>query len=510
MQLPGVLVDVTMPAVSASIEEMSTSQTTAPPAKTTGDTSFFGHPKMLASLFSVEMWERFSFYGMQGILLYYMYFTAEQGGLSIDKGLAAGLVGAYGGGVYLSTILGAWLADRVFGSEKVLFGAAIMIMMGHIALALIPGIPGLIAGLVLVGVGSGGLKANATALVGTLYDEKDERRDAGFSIFYMGINIGGLIGPLVTGWLQESNGFHWGFGAAAVGMAIGLVIYALGRKRLPAEAHRVPNPLPAKDRTKYGLIFLGILVVIGVLLGTGIVNADNLARSMAYAAIGASVIYLFLIFRSPLVTGLERKRVLAFIPLYIASAAFWALFQQQFTFIAVYSEEKLDRNLFGWEMPAAWVQSINPVFIIIFAGVMAALWTKLGSRQPSSPFKFSMGLFIMGLAFLAFIPLAGGGKTPLLALVGILFLFTLAELCLSPIGLSVSTKLAPKAFHTQMVALFFLSVSLGTTLAGILAGLYNPDNELPYFLGIGGVAVVLAVALAAATPAIKKLMAGVR
>ncbi|MFJ4209466.1 peptide MFS transporter [Paenarthrobacter sp. NPDC089675] len=499
-----------MPAVSASIEEMSTPQTTAPPAKTTGDTSFFGHPKMLASLFSVEMWERFSFYGMQGILLYYMYFTADQGGLSIDKGLAAGLVGAYGGGVYLSTILGAWLADRLFGSEKVLFGAAIMIMTGHIALALIPGIPGLIAGLVLVGVGSGGLKANATALVGTLYGEKDERRDAGFSIFYMGINIGGLIGPLVTGWLQESNGFHWGFGAAAVGMAIGLVIYAFGRKRLPEEAHRVPNPLPAKDRTKYGLIFLGILAVIGVLLGTGIVNADNLARSMAYAAIGASMIYLFLIFRSPLVSGLERKRVLAFIPLYIASAAFWALFQQQFTFIAVYSEEKLDRNLFGWEMPAAWVQSINPVFIIIFAGVMAALWTKLGSRQPSSPFKFAMGLFIMGLAFLAFIPLAGDGKTPLLALVGILFLFTLAELCLSPIGLSVSTKLAPKAFHTQMVALFFLSVSLGTTLAGILAGLYNPDNELPYFLGIGGVAVVLAVALAAATPAIKKLMAGVR
>ncbi|WP_426005120.1 peptide MFS transporter [Paenarthrobacter sp. NyZ202] len=499
-----------MPAVSASIEEMSTPQTTATPAKTPGDTSFFGHPKMLASLFSVEMWERFSFYGMQGILLYYMYFTADQGGLSIDKGLAAGLVGAYGGGVYLSTILGAWLADRVFGSEKVLFGSAIMIMAGHIALALLPGIPGLIAGLVLVGIGSGGLKANATALVGTLYGEKDERRDAGFSIFYMGINIGGLIGPLVTGWLQESRGFHWGFGAAAVGMAIGLAIYAFGRKKLPEEAHRVPNPLPAAERTRYGLIFLGILAVIGVLLGTGIVNADNLARSMAYAAIGASVIYLFLIFRSPLVSALERKRVVAFIPLYVASAAFWALFQQQFTFIAVYSEEKLDRNLFGWEMPAAWVQSINPVFIIIFAGVMAALWTKLGSRQPSSPFKFSMGLFIMGLAFLAFIPLAGDGKTPLLALVGILLLFTLAELCLSPIGLSVSTKLAPKAFHTQMVALFFLSVSLGTTLAGILAGLYNPDDELPYFLGIGGVAVVLAIALAVASPAIKKLMAGVR
>ena len=489
---------------------MSTTHLSQPTATTPGDTSFFGHPKMLASLFSVEMWERFSFYGMQGILLYYMYFTAAEGGLGIEQGLAAGLVGAYGGGVYLSTILGAWLADRLFGSEKVLFGSAILIMAGHLGLAFVPGIPGLIAGLVLVGVGSGGLKANATALVGSLYREKDERRDAGFSIFYMGINAGALIGPLVTGWLQESQGFHWGFGAAAVGMAVGLVIYALGRKNLPEEAHRVHNPLPADERTRYGLRFAAIAAVVAVLLATGIVNAENLAMSMAYAAIGASVLYFALIFSSKQVNGTERRRVAAFIPLYIASAAFWALFQQQFTFIAVYSEEKLDRNLFGWEMPAAWVQSINPVFIIIFAGVMAALWTRLGRKQPGSALKFSIGLFVMGLAFLAFIPLAGDGKTPLLALVGILFLFTLAELFLSPIGLSVTTKLAPAAFRTQMVALFFLSVSLGTTLAGILSGLYNPEDELPYFIGIGGTAMLLAVGLAAASPAIKKLMGGVR
>ncbi len=489
---------------------MSTTHLPDSPATKPGDTSFFGHPKMLASLFSVEMWERFSFYGMQGILLYYMYFSAAQGGLEIEQGLAAGLIGAYGGGVYLSTILGAWLADRLLGSERVLFGAAVLIMAGHIALALVPGIPGLVAGLVLVGVGSGGLKANATALVGSLYGAKDERRDAGFSIFYMGINAGALIGPLLTGWLQESYGFHWGFGAAAAGMALGLTVYAAGRSKLPAEAHRVPNPLPVAERRKYGLIFAGIAVIIGALLVTGTITADNLAMSMAYAAIGASVLYFALIFSSRKVDATERGRVAAFIPLYIASAAFWALFQQQFTFIAVYSEEKLDRNLFGWEMPAAWVQSINPVFIIIFAGIMAALWTRLGRRQPGSALKFSVGLFVMGLAFLAFIPLAGDGKTPLLALVGILFLFTLAELFLSPIGLSVTTKLAPEAFQTQMVALFFLSVSLGTTVAGILAGLYNPDDELPYFIGIGGTAMLLAAGLAAASPFIRKLMAGVR
>ena len=207
-----------------------------------------------------------------------MYFTAAEGGLGIDKALAASLVGAYGGGVYLSTILGAWLADRLFGSERVLFGSAVMIMAGHVALALIPGIPGLIAGLVLVGVGSGGLKANATALVGSLYGEKDDRRDAGFSIFYMGINAGALIGPLVTGWLQESQGFHWGFAAAAVGMAVGLAIYAAG----PQEAARGGPPgaatrCPPRERTKYGLIFVGIAAVIAVLLATGAVNAENLA-----------------------------------------------------------------------------------------------------------------------------------------------------------------------------------------------------------------------------------------
>jgi POT family proton-dependent oligopeptide transporter len=326
----------------------------------------------------------------------------------------------------------------------------------------------------------------------------------------MGINAGALIGPLVTGWLQESQGFHWGFGAAAVGMAVGLVVYAMGRKRLPAESQRVAHPLPDAERRKYGLIFVGIAAVIAVLLFTGTVNAKNLATSMAYAAIGASVIYFALIFSSKKVDATERGRVAAFIPLYIASAAFWALFQQQFTFIAVYSEEKLDRNFFGWEMPAAWVQSINPVFIIIFAGIMAALWTRLGRKQPGSALKFSIGLFVMGLAFLAFIPLSGDGKTPLLALAGILLLFTLAELFLSPIGLSVTTKLAPKAFHTQMVALFFLSVSLGTTLAGILSGLYNPKDELPYFIGVGGTAILLAVGMAAASPAIKKLMGGVR
>jgi POT family proton-dependent oligopeptide transporter len=348
------------------------------------DKTFLGHPRMLANLFSVELWERFSFYGMQGILLYYMYYSVADGGLGIDEGTATGLVGAYGGGVYLSTILGAWLADRILGSEKVLFYSAVMIMFGHIALALLPGGLGLAVGLVLVGVGSGGLKANATSLVGALYAEGDERRDAGFSIFYMGINIGGLLGPLLTGLAWTELGFHYGFGLAALGMAIGLTQYALTRKNLPATAHAVTNPLPSGRMGRLGLIAAGALVVIVLAFTTGLVTPANLAQTMAYLAIAASVAYFVVILRSKRVTAIERKRVYSFIPLFIASAAFWALFQQQFTVVAIYADRSLDRNLFGWVMPPSFVQSINPIFIIIFAAVFAALWTKLGGMtQPN-------------------------------------------------------------------------------------------------------------------------------
>lgn len=479
--------------------------TVSPSTTGTGKT-FFGHPGALANLFSVEMWERFSFYGMQALLAYYMYFSATEGGLGMEQGLALSLVGAYGGAVYLSTILGAWVSDRLLGPERVLFISAIVIMGGHLALALLPGVVGLAIGLVMVAVGSGGLKANATALVGSLYSKEDPKADAGFSIFYMGVNIGGLVGPLLTGLLHKHFGFHVGFGAAAVGMALGLVIYGFGRKNLPESVRQVANPLPTAERKRYLLIFAAVLVVIVLAFTLKIVTPENLASTIAYVVIAASIIYFVLILRSPRVDATERKHVYAFIPFYIASAAFWALFQQQFTFIAAYSAERLDRHLFGWEMPASWVQSINPVFIVLLAGVFATMWTKLGSRQPRTSVKFGLSLVVVGIAFLCFIPLNSLAKTPLLALVGILLLCTIAELLLSPIGQAVTTKLAPAAFGTQMIALFFLSVSLGTTLSGVLAGYYTEGNEVTYFLWLGGTAVVLGLAMFAATPALKKLM----
>jgi len=474
--------------------------------------TFFGQPWPLANLFGVELWERFSFYGMQGILLIYLYYSAAEGGLGIDKGTAASIVGAYGGTVYLSTVVGAWLADRLFGAERVLFYSAAVVMAGHISLALLPGLLGVGVGLVLVALGSGGVKANATSLVGTLYAEDDPRRDAGFSLFYLGINVGALVGPLLTGLLQQNAGFHYGFGLAAVGMALGLTQYAFGRKRLPEAAGEVPNPLPASRRPLAIAVGVAVAVVIAVLAMTGLLPADKLSTIVIVLSALAATAYIVVILSSRHVDRVERHRVVAFIPLFVASAAFWSLYQQQFTVVTFYSDSRLDRNLFGWEMPVSWVQSINPVFIILLSGVFAALWTRLGDRQPSTPVKFAAGTVIMGVAFLLFLPLAGGGpnSAPLLGLVGILLVFTVAELLLSPVGLSVTTKLAPGAFRTQMVALFFLSIALGTAASGTLANYYDEDAEVVYFGVLGAIAIVLGLALAALTPVIRRLMHGVR
>lgn len=485
---------------------------TPSPQQSDPDTRFFGQPWALANVFGVEMWERFSFYGMQGILLIYMYFSVTEGGLGMEKAVAAGIVGAYGGVVYLVAIAGAWLSDRMFGSERVLYVSAIIIMAGHIALAVLPNALGLGVGLVLVAIGSGGLKATATAVVGTLYSEGDTRRDAGFSLFYLGINLGAFLGPLITGLLQNQVGFHWGFGAAAVGMLIGLIQYSFGRKHLPASSRVPSNPLPQQHRSKVIWIALAIVLVLVVVVLLGLVTVYNLAQVTIGVIIVAAVAYFTMIIASRQITTIERSRVVAFIPLFIVNVGFWALYQQQFTVLAMYSDTQLNRDLFGWEMPISWINSINPIFVIALSAVFAAIWTKLGTRAPSAPAKFGIAAIVMGGAFLLFIPWANSGTngTPLIALVLILLVFTIAELFISPPGLSVTTKLAPKKFSTQMVALYFLSVSLGTAIAGWLAGFYDPAAQVGYFSLLGGIAIVLGVLLLLAVKPVVKLMRGVR
>ena len=481
-----------------------------PEAHNPSGRTFMGQPGPLANLFSVELWERFSFYGMQGILAIYMYFAATDGGLGIDEGTALGIVGAYGGSVYLFSILGALVSDRLLGPEKTLFGSAVMIMFGHIALALVPGVVGLGLGLLLVGVGSGGLKSTAATLVGSLYTRDDPRRDAGFSIYYMGINIGGLIGPLVTGLAQQQWGFHLGFGLAAIGMAVGLVQYVLTRKGLPESVHAVPDPLPRAQRPLWALIGLGVVALVVLLSLTGVLNAGNLATVVAGLSVVGAVVIFAILLASKKLDSDERSRVVSFIPLFIGTAAFFALFQQQFTVITLYSDTRLNREILGWEMPISWVQSFNPFFIIVLAPVMAALWTKLGTRQPITPRKFGVGIMLMGSAFLLFLPMAAVVSVPVLWIAMIMLVATVGELWLSPVGLSLATKLAPRSYPVMMMALYNLSVALGTALSGALAGFYSAENEVGYFGVLGAVTIAIGVVMLLVAKPVGRAMRGVR
>ena len=480
-----------------------------PPAQTR---TFFGHPWGLANLAGVEMWERFSFYGMQGILTYYLYYALTDGGLALPLAAATSIVGAYGGVVYLSAILGAWVADRLFGAEHTLVGAAVLIMCGHIALALVPGLVGVGIGLICIAIGSGSLKATTSSVLGDMYAADDDRRDGGFSIYYMGVNLGALVGPLLTGLLWGWKGFHWGFGLAAVGMALGLTQYLLLRRSTTAGAgQQVTNPLSTRGRWSMAGVAAGVVVLVVVLSLVGVITLTRLSDIIVGVTLAATIALFTLMLRSRKITADERSRVVSFIPMFIASAAFWSLFQQQFTVVAVYADKRLDLSLFGWQMPPSWVQSINPIFIIIFAGVFAAMWTRLGPRQPRTPLKFAMGTALMGVAFLLFLPYAGGGpnSTPLAWLALILFFFTMAELMLSPVGQSLSTRLAPEAFHTQMIALFFLSIAVGTAGAGSLSSLYDQTHEVPYFLGLGVASLVVSAAILVSNKWISAKMAGV-
>jgi POT family proton-dependent oligopeptide transporter len=473
--------------------------------------TLFGHPVGLANLFGVELWERFSFYGMLTILGYYLYYSVTEGGLELPKSTATGIVGAYGGLVYLSTVLGGWIADRLLGMERtVLYGGGV-VMCGHIALAVVPGLAGVAVGLVLVALGSGALKANASSLLGTLYDKDDARCDGGFTLFYLGINLGAFIGPLITGLLQTRIGFHYGFGAAAVGMALGLAQYVLFRRNLGSHGRTIPNPLP---RSAIGWVVGIVVVVVAVTVMsfvTGLVKLSNLSQVTTGVIVVASAMYFVVMLTSSKVAAVERTRVRGFIPLFIANAVFWSLFQQIFTVLAVYSDERMKWSIFGWTAPSNWIGSIEPVWIILLSPLFAIMWTRLGNRAPTTPRKFAYGVIGMGAAFLLFLPMSGstGKAVPALLVVGIMAVFAISELLLSPIGLSVTTKLAPEAFRAQMMALYFFSVGLGTSMSGVLARYYDPAREFAYFGVIGAVAVVAGVVVFAIAPWISRLMEGV-
>ena len=470
---------------------------------------------MLANLFTVEMWERFSFYGMQVLMLYYLYYGITEGGLGLDKSSATGVIGAYGAIVYLMAILGGIFGDRVLGPERALFYSAIGIMAGHIALAFVPGVPGVVIGLLLVAIGSGGLKSNASVLVGSLYTKEDTKRDAGFTIFYIGVNIGALLGPALTGWGWEAFkgttfGFHIGFGLAALGMAAGLIQYALTRKNLPESVHEVTVPFTPRQNGILAGVLAGIALITFLLVMMGWMTTGNLA-TWVVSAVGIGAIALFIqLLTAKNVTNTERSRVWAFIPLWIANAIFWALYQQQFTVIPIYSDERLDWHILGMDLPPTLVNSLAPIFVILLGAGFAAMWTKLGDRQPRTTTKFSLALVIIGPAYWVFLTQVGVSRVAVYWMVIIMFIFTVAELTISPTGMALTTRLAPEAYKVNMMALYWTSLAMGTAFAGWCAQFYSQDTEASYFMWVGAVSVIAGIVLFLCRAPIQKLMRDVK
>lgn len=489
----------------------------APTTETPSDRGFFGHPRGLSTLWFTEFWERVSYYGMRAILLYYMYYQLNEGGLALPQSLAASLMSIYGSLVFMSGVIGGWLADRVLGSRRSILYGGLLIMCGHILLS-VPsgGIGALYGSMVFITVGTGLLKPNISKVVGDLYAEHDDRRDAGFSLFYIGTNLGAFIAPLAVGGLRDLGGFHLGFSLAAVGMAIALVWYVVGGRML-GDAGRAPaNPLGTDRVRALGRIAGGAVVVaavVVVLALTGLLTARVIIDAVSVLGIVLPVCYFAVMLRSPRTTPVERSRVRAYIPLFVASLFFWMIEEQGSVVLATFADKRTALDAFGFHIPPEWFQSVNPLAIVVLAPVFATVWTRLGPRQPSTPRKFAIGLALAGLSYLFMMGPGLINGTHVLAgplwLVGSFVIVILGELFLSPVGLSATTKLAPKAFASQMMSLWFLSDAAAQGISAQIVPVFGPSTEVAYFGIVGGVTVALGAVLFAVAPAIHRRMAGV-
>ena len=475
---------------------------------TSTEKRFFGHPRQLGTLFFIEMWERFVYYGVQSILMIYMYKKAtEGGGLGMEKSLAAGIVGAYAGSIYLTTIVGGWLADRVLGTKNTLLLSTIVMLVGNILLVMLPGYSSLI-GLPLISLGSGSFKATASAMVGSLYEAESEQklRDAGFSIFYTSINTGVFLGTLLAGYLQPKYGFRMVFASAVVGMVLCLLTFLQGKSKLPETP--VPNPLPKEECGKAIGVVVVILAVVGGAIGSGLVTLKNFS-SVLLGVVGViSIGYFFLMFNDKHSTEADKRHLIAYIPLFFGMCLFWAAYLQMYTIVTAYFEETVPRNFGGFEVPVAWLLAFQSTAVIILASLMAALWTKMGERQPSSQMKFALAALVVGVAYAIFIPfLSTNNPMPMPILMVVLVLITVSELLLSPISLSFATKVAPQAFKTQMVSFNFLTLSLGFTLGGVLGDkLYKPEWATQFYIILTALGIGTAVALFVMMPFLNRML----
>lgn len=455
------------------------------------DRAFFGHPRGLSTLFFTEMWERFSYYGIRPLLVLFMSAALLDGGFGFSRSTASAIVGIYAASVYLASLPGGWIADRWLGLRRAIWYGGVLIAAGHLAIALsaIFAQGAFFVGLILIVAGTGLLKPNISAIVGDLYPEGGARRDAGFSIFYMGINIGAFAAPLITGYLGERVGWHWGFGAAGVGMVIGLITFRLRAGATLGAIGREPTGNPDEQRRvkTWTMAATAVLaaVVILAMLGVFTINAEAVAARMRDVILAMAVLYFaYLFFLAGLTTD-DKKRVAVILVLFVFSTIFWAAFEQAPTSLNLFAADFTNRMLFGWEVPVLWLQSVNSLFVILFAPVFAWVWISMGSRgqNPSSPAKFAFGLLFAGLGFLIMVwaanaVIAGGpgARVSMMWLSVSYLLQTFGELALSPVGLSSMTKLAPARFVGQMMGVWFMATALGNLIAGIVGGNVDPER----------------------------------
>lgn len=496
---------------------MASSLTKDSPRTSGGGKTFFGHPRGLATLFMTEMWERFSFYGMRALLPLYL---VAPGGLNLSATTATAIYSIYLAMVYLLAMPGGWFGDRVWGPRKTVAIAAAVIMAGHVTLAL-PGQAPFFAGLALVALGSGLLKANISTMVGHLYDGPDDpRRDGGFTIFYMGINLGAFAAPLIIGTIGESVNWHFGFALAALGMALGLVQFLLGTRHLSERSSVVPKPLTDVERRstlRKGLIWLAVAVVFyGVVGGAGLYTLNWALVPITLAGLIIPIMVLTRIKRDKELSATEQTRMTGFIWFFAAAAAFWMIYDQGGSTLALFAKESTNTTVLGFDFPVSWFQSINPILVMALAPVLAWLWLALNRRgkEPSTVVKFSSALLLIGVSFLVFlIPLTmsgDGSKVAVWWMVAIYFAQTLGELCLSPVGLSVTTKMAPEKYGSQMMGVWFLAVTAGDCTTGLLS-IAGVDLNKTGVVGLeAALAILAAVAIFMYRKKVKALMGGVR
>jgi proton-dependent oligopeptide transporter, POT family len=483
---------------------------------------FFGHPRGLSTLFFTELWERFGYYGMRALLILFMTANVDAGGLGMEDSQAYGIYGLYIATVYLLSLPGGWLADRVLGQQRTVLYGGMLIAAGYLMLAA-PNQGVFFAGLAVVAIGTGLLKPNISTIVGQLYQPEDRRRDSGFSIFYMGINLGALLAPLVCGPIGTGVSWQLGFGLAGVGMVVGVFTFMAGRKHL-GEAGL--HPAPAASAEEAGRIRGQMWKGVGALAGAPLVLAAvhfsglypltvaTLVDGAGFVLLLAVIVLFAWMFLVAKWTPEERKRLAVIAVLFFASSLFWSAFEQAGSSLNIFAARFTDNRLFGIDLSATVYQSLNPVYIILLAPVFAWLWIRLGHRQPASPAKFSLGLIFVGLGFvlmmIAAMKAGDSGRVSPLWLTSCYLCHTIGELCLSPVGLSAMSKLAPARVAGLMMGVWFLSISTGNYLGGRLAAFYGEMPIENLFQTTATFAIVAGVILALVARPVARLMGDLR